>query len=302
MTMFKTPLDYVSGTTAIPKNAIGISPSQLARFFDKPHEWYRTEVLGEKGFTGSTASLLGTIIHFIAESYTKYQTVDKVEIYKYIYNQTVEDKSTIDKFKDLLEQFDEDGEEDIIEEFFEENSTHQDFDVVYILAKYKMMGNLLIKYLRRIGLPSKSEELVRAEIIPNYYVCGSCDAVKEGFNRGTIIDYKTVSGKARNLDKIPYGYKLQLLCYAYIYRQMGFNIDEISIIWITKPIDGGVSAKTGKPLKSYPSKVIQVTERINKEDFNFIESILKLVAESLDVSAKNPQLRHIIWKDWRLKQ
>lgn len=298
MVAFKTQLEYVPGTTAIPENATGISPSQLVRFFDKPHEWYDTEVLKHKGFTGSTASLLGTIVHFIAESYTKYQTVDKTEIYKYIYNQTVEDASTIDEFKDLIEQYTIDNDEAPIEEFFEENSTHEDFDVMYILANYKTMGNLLIQHLKRITLPGRSEELVAAEVIPNYYVCGSCDAVKHD---RTIIDYKTVSGKQRITDRIPYGYRLQLLCYAYIYKQMGLNIDSISIIWISKPIDGGISEKTGKPLKSYPAKVSQVTEAVTDEDFKFIESILKLVAESLDTSAKNPHLRHIIWKDWRLK-
>ena len=42
----KTKLDYQRGDSVIPEHATGISPSQLYKFFDKPHEWYREQVLG----------------------------------------------------------------------------------------------------------------------------------------------------------------------------------------------------------------------------------------------------------------
>ena len=284
-----TKLDYIPGTSIIPPDATGISPSRLHEFFSKPHQWYRTEVLGEDGFTGSTASVLGTIVHFVAESFTKEQKVDKTEIWRYIYDETSNGKREKQLAKLLTTT------EEQVEEFLIANSTNPEINAEQILFQYKNMGNDLIQHLRTQGLPERSEQLVKAEILPGYYVCGSADAV-----RGTtLVDYKTTSDKSLK-DTIPYNYKLQLLCYAYMYRKMGVHIDTISITWIRKFIDGGTSLKTGKPLKSYPVETKSIFQTITNEDIQFIEDLLKLVAESLEASKLYPHLRHIIWKDYRL--
>lgn len=117
---------------------------------------------------------------------------------------------------------------------------------------------------------------------------------------GTITDYKTTSLTSPK-DSIPYNYKLQLLCYAYIYRSLGFTVDRIQIVWITQPDINRVSEKTGKPLKDYPCQVIPVTYVLQEGDWNLIDSILNLVAESVEADKTTPALRHIIWKDYRLK-
>ena len=117
---------------------------------------------------------------------------------------------------------------------------------------------------------------------------------------GTITDYKTTYLTSPK-DSIPYNYKLQLLCYAYIYRAMGFPVDKIQIIWITQPDINRVSEKTGKPLKDYPCQVVPVTYMLQESDWQLIESILALVAESVKADKTNPELRHVIWKDYRLK-
>ena len=44
-------------------------------------------------------------------------------------------------------------------------------------------------------------------------------------------------------------YKYQLLCYAYIYTKQGVDIDRIRLVYVNRPIAGGISEKTGKPLK-----------------------------------------------------
>lgn len=46
-----------------------ISPSSISSFFDYPIIWYKDHILGEKQFTGSTASTIGTCVHYIAEQY-----------------------------------------------------------------------------------------------------------------------------------------------------------------------------------------------------------------------------------------
>jgi hypothetical protein len=66
MTEVTTLLDYVS--TPIPESGIfKFSPSSFAKFVERPHVWYREEVLGEDKFTYNTASVLGTIIHYCAQ-------------------------------------------------------------------------------------------------------------------------------------------------------------------------------------------------------------------------------------------
>ena len=61
---FITPLDYVSGSSILPEGTFGISPSSMNDFVTAPHKWYRDNVLGQNSFTGSTASVLGTIVHY----------------------------------------------------------------------------------------------------------------------------------------------------------------------------------------------------------------------------------------------
>ena len=61
-----TELDYVS--TPIPEDGVfKISPSAFAKFVERPHAWYRQEVLKEDVFDYNTASVLGTIVHYCAE-------------------------------------------------------------------------------------------------------------------------------------------------------------------------------------------------------------------------------------------
>lgn len=283
----QTKLDYISGSSVIPKGSVGISPSQLHKFFDKPHEWYRENVLGEEGFTGSTASYLGTIVHFIAEDFANRRKVDKAEIHRYLYKELVSDKSI------PLEDFED---EEISELYLQELADNPDVDIFTILDQYKPMGNCLIQNLR-LDMPDETEQLISAEVLPGYFACGSCDARKGDM----VIDYKTTSDKTPK-SYIPYAYKLQLLTYAWIYRQNGTQINRIQIKWTTREEIGRVSEKTGKPMKDYPAQTATVEEVVTEEDYEFIESLLKLVAESMMASDKYPELRHIIWKDYRLKQ
>lgn len=262
MQEIKTRLDYVSGRTLLPEGAFGISPSNVNKFFDKPHEWYREQVLGEDGFDGNTSSTLGTIVHFCGEEFATKQTVDHEEIEKYLAKEAAK----------------------------------PDVDGHYIESQWKVMGQALIDYLRENGIPDRVEELVKWEVIPGYFASGSADAV----HGTTLIDYKTTSNMTAP-DKIPYYYKYQLLTYAYIYNQLGITIDRIRIVWITHNQTGRFSEKTGKPLKDYPTTVTAVTEMITQEDLDFIESLLKLVAESVDTVKQNPDLAYLVFKDYRLK-
>ena len=257
-----TKLDYVSGASILPEGyKFKISPSAINKFFAKPHEWFQSEVLGNDTFLGNTASTLGTIVHFCAEEYSKTEKVDVAEIEKYI--------ASID---------------------------NPDVDVNYISSQWQPMGQVLIDYLRDTGLPQRSEELIHAEIQPGYFVAGSADAVAGD----CLIDFKTTS-YLNPPTEIPYYYRYQLLTYAYMYNKMGIPINRIRIVWITNNVVGRISEKTGKPMKDYPATVGVCTETITNEDMDFIESILKLITETVEKYQEDPSLAYLLFKDYRIK-
>lgn len=79
-------------------------------------------------------------------------------------------------------------------------------------------------------------------------------------------------------------------------------VDRIEIKWITHNHVNRISEKTGKPMKDYPTQVVSVIQAITEEDYAFIESILKLVAESVKYVKENPKTAYIVFKDYRLKE
>lgn len=284
-----TKLDYVSGSTVIPDDAFGISPSGLHRFFSEPWNWYGEMVLGNApAFQGSTSTVLGTIVHYVGEEFANTQSVDKSEIWKYICKEC-----NIPYPGDVPE----DADDEFWEVYFSEFNTSELYDTQRIIEQYRPMGNALIQYLSKTGLPQHTEDLISREVLPGYYACGSADAV----HGDCLIDYKTTSVMSPS-EKIPFNYRLQLLTYAWIYKGMGIDINRIRIVWITNNETGRVSEKTGKPLKDYPSKVVPVTQSITQEDFEYIENILKLVAETVEKGKDCLELVHLLYKDYRLKQ
>ena len=281
-----TPLDYVSGHTIIPEGAFGISPSNVNTFITKPHTWYREQVLGEKQFDQSTATVLGTIVHYCAEMYIKNKSVPKHDIYNYIRKNCSKVKSS------FLPTDLEDNMNTILWREISSNT----IDGFYILEQWKAMGQAIIDYLKTIPI-HRSEELISAEVMPHFYAAGSADAV----SGTTLIDFKTTSDLTPK-NYIPMNYKYQLLTYAWIYNKMKIPINRIRIVWITNNQVGRVSETTGKPLKDYPARAYEVNEEIDASDLDFIESILKLIAETVQASREYPQLTHCLFKDYRLKQ
>jgi hypothetical protein len=280
-----TKLDYIGGSHIVPSGTFCISPSALHTFFSKPTEWYRKHFLGEEPFTGSTKTYLGTIVHFVAQSYVLSQTLDKSEVYKYLYSELCPNSPPPDFTN-----------ESACISHIRMHSTKPDIDIEYIAEQYKPMGNALIQHIRSRGLPQHVEKLLGTQVTPSCWVAGSIDAI----HNTTVIDYKTTSDLTPK-DAIPYNYKLQLLAYAYICKANNIPIDRISIVWITNHTVGRISDKTGKPMKDYPATVHQVTEIISQEDLDFIESLLNLVSDSVDYVNANPDTAYLLFKDYRLK-
>lgn len=282
-----TRLDYIPGSSIVPQDVFTISPSSLGKFFDEPHTWYREHVLGERSFDQTTSTCLGTIVHFCGEDFILSGQVDRTEIYRYLYSvvcptNSPEFPSTEPEMLSVLQSY-----------------KHVSIDIQHILNQYRPMGNALLDYIRKLPKHATlvSEQMVAAEIIPGFYVAGSCD-LRQGSN---LYDFKTTSALSAP-SSISYGYRLQLLAYAYAFIKSGTPIHTASIIWITTNQVNRISPDTGKPMKDYPATCsVSKSISIDEPSLEFIESILKLVAETVQFVLANPDKAYITFRDYRLK-
>ena len=261
-----SPLAYVPAE--VPEDCIiRLSPSSIGMFTERPWQWYRQNVLGLDKFEYNTSSVFGTVVHNCAELLALDKKVDPQDIENYI--NSFEDKE--DYCKDTV---------------------HKEW---YAVAKTLVNG-----YTR--GRPVVAAEMqVCMPLGDGVYVAGTCDLIEGTKEDATLTDYKTynskVAPKSFNL-----GYKLQLLTYALILRKQGINVTRIRNVYINRPIDGGISEKTGKPLKSYPPTITPLTHVIEPEDLEYAQSMLDLWKDTYLTGLKYPELLHIIYHDPRLKE
>jgi hypothetical protein len=263
--MVTTKLDYAS--TLIPEDGVfKISPSAFAKFIERPHVWYREEILGEDKFEYNTASVLGTIVHYCAEKVAKEEEVDTDEIDRYISKWTPNDE----------------------------------YDPNEIRAQYIPMAERLVNdYVLERPDFLEIETSHCALVKDNFYAAGTLDVLEGVKNDCMISDYKSYSSKTKPRT-IPQHYKYQLLVYAWILTQNGYNVNRVRLVYINRHIEGEISEKTGKQMKSYPPEVTVLTEAVEQSDLDFIEGLLKLCVDSCLAGEKYPELAHVIWHDPRL--
>jgi len=263
------PLEYDDGSDNLPSDCkFKISPSKFSTFIDKPYQWFREQILKEEGFTYSTSSVLGTVVHYCAEMAAKGEQVNTSHIDEYIMS----------------------------------FQTNDDYDPIIVDDNYKQMAERLVNdYVihhkdQYLGV----EPFMLSNLVDGYYVGGSLDAIEGEMHDCMIVDYKTYSSKSKPRS-IPMHYKYQLLVYAYVLSSIGYTVTRVRLVYINRNIDGEISEKTGKRLKSYPPEVTVLTETITSEDLDFIKSTLDLCVESVEAAEKHPELRHVIFHDQRLK-
>lgn len=288
-----TSLDYNNGVGVLTPDQFRISASGISRFFTSTSSWFRENLLGESGFISNSASVTGTIVHYICEQFVANGVVtdaDKNEISKYILKHT--------------------------------NSVYSDYNpdisIDYINTNYKPMAEAIINDYLIHNPATHVEPFIAHEVLPNIFVGGSIDNLTlaspkyssdaHSFENlvssasGTIVDYKTTNTKPASLPaNIQYSHKLQLLTYAWVLRQKGITIDRIRIVYCTSHEVDRYSDKTGKKLQDYPSTVKVLTEQLTEEDFNTIDGIIRLIADTIQVWQTHPELRYILAQDYRLK-
>ncbi len=253
---------YTHTQVQLPTNArFKISPSKIADFFSYPVLWYKSEVLGESQFTGNTASVLGTSIHYIAEQYGLSQI-----------NGTTPDpvgwSSTIER--DLTDL------------------DNQNVDKDEVRSLYKDMSSLLVNDYLIDNPPTEVESELYAEVKDLVYVGGSCDNyTKTGITSGTVVDYKSTSKKPS--DKIPYNYYIQAMAYAYMYKSQGKPVDRIKLVYVVRPT------------KTLGVRLFEVSHQITKADWRAIEDALTIIADTILLTKKSPELTYLLFKSMQFK-
>ena len=269
MNFKKKYLEYDHEKAYLPDDCeLNISPSGFANFVSSKHKWYREVVLKEDGFLGSTASVLGTIVHGIAAAVANDEEVDV----------------------------------DAIESYVEDSKDLEDFCADTVLNNYESMS---VELMNNYVVPNKGnylevESTHIASLGDGVYASGSLDVLEGTKEDCMIVDYKTYSSKTKP-KSIPHNYKYQLLVYAYLLSQNGYNPTRIKLVYINRQTGGEISEKTGKPLKTYFPEVTTLVETIDEESLKFIESLLMLCKDSVMATKKHPELTHVIWQDPRLR-
>ena len=138
------------------------------------------------------------------------------------------------------------------------------------------------------------------------YLCSNGHSLicsKKYMRPGTIYDYKTIGSldTARIPTSFPRSYWFQQQLYAWIMRKLGYKVDYLTLVYITRSNTGRISEKTGKPLQDYPSECHLLTEPVTAESQAIIEGLVHLIAESVQLFQSNPEYRHLLMQDYRYK-
>jgi len=264
---------YNDGKDLLPDGAFKISPSGAEKFFSDKTNWYYENLLGaDKRFTGSTSTVLGTCVHACAE------VVANAKI------------DGVPHDSELLTE--------AVEAYIDSYSDNPDYDTGKIHTLWKSMSEALIKAYVLQANTVATENFISHEIRPGIFVGGSYDAITSTApgdtldnhaGQLTVRDYKTASQKPTSFS---YAYKLQSYIYAYILRQKGINITQVELCY------------TVQPTKAKPSdfRTLNFTLPFDDQAYNFIEGILNLIADSVQVFRDYPDIRYLLACDYRMKQ
>ena len=239
---------------------VRISPSSVSNFFEAPRLWWGENLLGEEGFQGNTGTVLGTINHYFAENATLGNEIANPE-------QDVED-------------------------YLATITCECDKDTVRSL--WQEMSSILVGNIMNTAKYHSTEQFIFEELLEGIYVGGTYDAlVYHSYSNDpskcsyTIRDYKTSSTKPTGFS---YKYKMQMMVYAWVLRQKGYDIRSIELHFVTRPT------------KTLPPRYFKFTEMINEDDFDKIESQLKTIAHSIKLWKEQPEIRFALAQDWRLRE
>jgi hypothetical protein len=263
--------DYYDGENHVPKGDFRLSPSGVERFFSDKTQWYRENLLGEpKKFQGSTSTVLGTICHHAAE--------------------------VVANCKLQGEVYDSDKLHTEVENYIAKFEGKPEYDTMKISNLWQNMATVLVKEFVLPANILKVEEFIAYEIMPGIWPSGTYDAIVSSVpndsltkpvGRLTLRDYKTASSKPSTFS---YAYKLQAYTYAYILYQQGIKISDVELCYVVQPT------------KTLPVRHFNFTAPFDVRAYNFIESILKLIGDSVTCFKDYSDLQYLLMSDYRMKK
>lgn len=233
-----------------------ISPSRMGKLFDNPVEWYDETVLGKTGFEGNEASMIGSICH-------------------YVYKEFTENKGNVDK--DMIHKKIED-------DLYEYLLNHPlEVDTFVILDTYPKVCNVVLStYVQRYSEVScVCEHGLYTRLSDDIVLAGTLDRYE--YPDSVICDYKTVSTKP-SMDRLPIGYRLQLMSYWKILHDNHIEAKKLRLIY-------GV-----KPTKTLEARCFVVEENITDGYKQQIEYICKNICDSIHVCNNRPDLKGLIFR------
>lgn len=195
--MSKEPTIFDHVKVPLPEDCIfKISPSAISKFFEFPVIWYKEQVLGEVQFKGNTASVIGSIVHGLAECYTRGIETSR----------------------------------EMVEPYIAKHQFNTDVNVSQVRELYPDMAAALINEYVRHNKPTEVEKSMCHQVKDGVYVAGTCDNITNTI----MVDYKNVSTKP-NTEKIPWNYYIQLMAYSWMCKQEGIEIDRIRLVYVVRP-------------------------------------------------------------------
>jgi hypothetical protein len=147
------------------------------------------------------------------------------------------------------------------------------------------MAKLLINDYIKHNKPTEVEVSIVTQIEPGIYLGGTCD----NLTGTTVVDYKNVSQKPAG-DTIPWGYYIQMMAYAYLYRkEKKVNVDRIRLVY------------TIRPTKTIGPRLHIVNRTIDETDYKAFEDVLTIMCDTVKLSRLKPEFNHILFKSMQLK-
>lgn len=259
--------DYYDGMDAIRADSgnpdvFKISPSSVTDFFTSTSQYYHEQVLGEEKAFQGSTS-------------THLGTI-------------VHHCADVSANKGDTTTFEQDVEDFLATITDPEVDKDQIRSLWFNMASELVTNAVLEEGREFIG----TEDFLYTKLNDDVYVGGTYDAlVKDRADySGTglcVVDYKTASTKPSGIN---YKYKLQAYTYAWMLTEAGQNITAIELCFVTRPT------------KTLPVRYFNFKEPYTEQNHNFIGSILNLIAESVSKFRHNPELRHLLAQDMRLKE
>jgi len=164
--------EYYDGMKELPDGSFKISPSGVSNFFNRTANWFGENLLGNDGFNGNTASILGSIVHKAAET-DEIPTGDDIDNYLALQTCDYDREEILRNYYDMCVAIIADNIDHTIESKEQFKFTHIK-DVIYVGGTYDAITNnglkTLVDYKTSGTKPSRFSKDYRMQMLTYAYI------------------------------------------------------------------------------------------------------------------------------------